>query len=235
MNLLEVEHLDAFYGSVQVLHDISFAVEEGAIVSILGANGAGKTTLLRAISGLVKVRGTIQLGGRRMDGHKPFATARAGVAHVPEGRGTFTGMTVEENLRVAAFSQPRAMIKPSLDQVYTYFAPLRLLRYRTAGGLSGGEQQMLAIGRALMMRPRLLLLDEPSQGLAPQITENIFSILQRLNASERVTMLLVEQNASIALRLATFANVLETGHMVLSGRADVLQQNDAVRRAYLGY
>ena len=235
MNLLEVEHLDAFYGSVQVLHDISFAVGEGAIVSILGANGAGKTTLLRAISGLVKVRGAIQFDGRRMDGHKPFATARAGVAHVPEGRGTFTGMTVEENLRVAGFSQPRSVVRHSLDQVYTYFDPLRLLRNRLAGGLSGGEQQMLAIGRALMMRPRLLLLDEPSQGLAPQITENIFSILQRLNASERVTMLLVEQNASIALRLATFASVLETGHMVLSGRADVLQHNDDVRRAYLGY
>jgi branched-chain amino acid transport system ATP-binding protein len=235
VTLLDVQHLDAFYGSVQVLHDISFSVDEGAIVSILGANGAGKTTLLRAVSGLVKVHGAIHFDGHRIDGRKPFATARTGVAHVPEGRGTFTGMTVEENLRVAAFSQPGATVKQTLDQVYTYFTPLRLLRYRSAGGLSGGEQQMLAIGRALMMRPRLLLLDEPSQGLAPQITENIFSILQRLNAEERVTMLLVEQNASIALRLATFASVLETGRMVVSGPAEVLQQNDNVRRAYLGY
>jgi branched-chain amino acid transport system ATP-binding protein len=235
MSLLEVEHLDAFYGSVQVLHDLSFSVDEGAIVSILGANGAGKTTLLRAVSGLVKVRGSIQFDGQRINGRKPFATARAGVAHVPEGRGTFTGMTVEENLRVAAFASPRAHVTSGIEQVYAYFAPLKQLRNRGAGGLSGGEQQMLAIGRALMMRPRLLLLDEPSQGLAPQITESIFSILQRLNAEERVTMLLVEQNASLALRLATFANVLETGHMVLSGPADVLQHNDDVRRAYLGY
>jgi branched-chain amino acid transport system ATP-binding protein len=235
VSLLQVDHLDAFYGSVQVLQDVSFSVDEGAIVSILGANGAGKTTLLRAVSGLVRVRGAISFDGRRIDGKKPFATARAGVAHVPEGRGTFTGMTVEENLRVAAFASPRAHVSRGIDQVYTYFAPLRMLRYRAAGGLSGGEQQMLAIGRALMMRPRLLLLDEPSQGLAPQITENIFGILQRLNAEERVTMLLVEQNASLALRLATFANVLETGRMVLSGRADVLQHDENVRRAYLGY
>jgi branched-chain amino acid transport system ATP-binding protein len=235
VSLLQVDHLDAFYGSVQVLQDVSFSVEEGAIVSILGANGAGKTTLLRAVSGLVRVRGAISFDGRRIDGNKPFATARAGVAHVPEGRGTFTGLTVEENLRVAAFASPRAQVSRSIHQVYTYFAPLRMLRYRVAGGLSGGEQQMLAIGRALMMRPRLLLLDEPSQGLAPQITENIFGILQRLNAEEHVTMLLVEQNASLALRLATFASVLETGRMVLSGPADVLQHDENVRRAYLGY
>jgi branched-chain amino acid transport system ATP-binding protein len=235
VSLLEIEHLDAFYGPVQVLHDLSFSVDEGAIVSILGANGAGKTTLLRAVSGLVKVRGSIQFGGRRLDGRKPFATARAGIAHVPEGRGTFQGMTVEENLRVAAFSAPRDRVKGSIAQVFTYFPALELLRHRGAGGLSGGEQQMLAIGRALMMRPRLLLLDEPSQGLAPQITESIFGILQRLNAEEHVTILLVEQNASLALRLATFANVLETGRMVLSGRAEVLQNHEDVRRAYLGY
>jgi branched-chain amino acid transport system ATP-binding protein len=235
VSLLEVEHLDAFYGPVQVLHDLSFTVDEGAIVSILGANGAGKTTLLRAVSGLVKVKGSIQFAGQRLDGRKPFSTARAGIAHVPEGRGTFLGMTVEENLRVAAFSAPRASVKGSIDQVFGYFPALEILRHRGAGGLSGGEQQMLAIGRALMMRPRLLLLDEPSQGLAPQITESIFGILQRLNAEEHVTMLLVEQNASLALRLATFANVLETGRMVLSGRAEVLQNHDDVRRAYLGY
>jgi branched-chain amino acid transport system ATP-binding protein len=235
VSLLQVDQLDAFYGSVQVLQGVSFSVDEGAIVSILGANGAGKTTLLRAVSGLVRVRGAISFDGQRIDGKKPFATARAGVAHVPEGRGTFTGMSVEENLRVAAFAAPRAQVSHGIEQVYTYFAPLRTLRHRVAGGLSGGEQQMLAIGRALMMRPRLLLLDEPSQGLAPQITENIFSILQRLNAEERVTMLLVEQNASLALRLATFASVLETGRMVLSGRADVLQHDENVRRAYLGY
>jgi branched-chain amino acid transport system ATP-binding protein len=235
VSLLEVQHLDAFYGPVQVLHDLSFTVDEGAIVSILGANGAGKTTLLRAVSGLVKVHGSIQFGGQRLDGRKPFSTARAGIAHVPEGRGTFLGMTVEENLRVAAFSAPRASVKVSIEQVFGYFPALATLRHRGAGGLSGGEQQMLAIGRALMMRPRLLLLDEPSQGLAPQITESIFGILQRLNAEEHVTMLLVEQNASLALRLATFANVLETGRMVLSGRAEVLQNHDDVRRAYLGY
>jgi branched-chain amino acid transport system ATP-binding protein len=235
VSLLEVEHLDAFYGTVQVLHDLSFSVDEGAIVSILGANGAGKTTLLRAVSGLVKVRGSIQFDGRRLDGRKPFATARAGIAHVPEGRGTFLGMTVEENLRVAAFSAPSVRVKGSIDQVFGYFPALVNLRHRGAGGLSGGEQQMLAIGRALMMRPRLLLLDEPSQGLAPQVTESIFGILQRLNAEEHVTMLLVEQNASLALRLATFANVLETGRMVLSGRAEVLQNHEDVRRAYLGY
>ena len=235
MSLLQVAHLDAFYGSVQVLQDVSFSVDEGAIVSILGANGAGKTTLLRAVSGMVRVHGAITFDGQRIDGKKPYATARAGVGHVPEGRGTFTGLTVEENLRVAAFAAPRAQVSRGLDEVYTYFAPLRTLRYRVAGGLSGGEQQMLAIGRALMMRPRLLLLDEPSQGLAPQITENIFAILQRLNAEEHVTMLLVEQNASLALRLATFASVLETGRMVLAGPADVLQHDENVRRAYLGY
>ncbi len=235
MSLLNVQHLDAFYGSVQVLYDVSFTVDEGAVVSILGANGAGKTTLLRAISGLTTVKGSIEFDGRPINGSRPFATARLGIAHVPEGRGTFPGLTVEENLRVAAFATPRAHSRSAIDQVYSYFGRLGELRHRIAGGLSGGEQQMLAIGRALMMQPRLLLLDEPSQGLAPQITESIFDILRRLNEQERVTMLLVEQNATLALRLAGFANVLETGRVVISGSSDVLQNNDSLRLAYLGY
>jgi branched-chain amino acid transport system ATP-binding protein len=233
--LLDVQHLDAFYGRVQVLYDLSFTVQEGEIVSILGANGAGKTSLLRALSGLVRVRGAVTFDGQRVEGKKPHVTARAGIAHVPEGRGTFGGLTVDENLRVAGFSAAAAQSKAALEQVYAYFAPLARLRGRVAGGLSGGEQQMLAIGRALMMRPRLLLLDEPSQGLAPQITESIFSILQQLNQAERVSMLLVEQNASLALRLATSASVLETGRIVLSGHSTVLRNNDDVRKAYLGY
>lgn len=235
MSLLDVRDLNAAYGSVQILWNISLTIDEGGVISILGANGAGKTSLLRALSGLTNVEGEILFNAKQVRGLSPHALARAGIAHVPEGRGTFTGLTVEENLRIAAYAARKPHSRADLERIYTYFPPLARLQKRQAGGLSGGEQQMLAIGRALMMRPKLLLLDEPSQGLAPQVTANIFKILGRLNQEEHLTILLVEQNAALALNLAHFAYVLEKGRIVLSGKAQMLRENEDVRRAYLGY
>jgi branched-chain amino acid transport system ATP-binding protein len=235
VSLLEVRNLNAFYGLIQILWDISLSVDESGVISILGANGTGKTTLLRALSGLTGVEGEMLFAGTPLRGLSPHAIARAGIAHVPEGRGTFTGLTVEENLRIAAYAAGKPHTKAEIERIYDYFPPLARLRNRQGGGLSGGEQQMLAIGRALMMRPKLLLLDEPSQGLAPQVTSNIFKILARLNEEEHLTILLVEQNAALALDLAHFAYVLEKGRIALSGEAKVLRVNPDVRRAYLGY
>ena len=234
--LLQAEALEAHYGWTKVLHGVEFAVEEGGITTILGANGAGKTTTLRAVSGLVKTTGAIRFSGRRIDGRAAEDIARHGIAHVPEGRGTFVQLTVEENLRLGAYGRrDRAGLAGDFDRVYGYFPRLRERRRQTAGTLSGGEQQMLALGRALMSRPRLLLLDEPSLGLAPLIVREIFRIVRAINREERVSVLLVEQNAALALDLADHAYLLETGRVVMAGPSAVVRQDDAVRRAYLGY
>jgi len=236
MALLEVNQLEAFYGHTQALHGLAFELEEGGITTILGANGAGKTTTLRAICGMVRTRGTIEFGGQRLEGRRTEAIVRTGIAHVPEGRGTFMRVTTEENLRLGAYSRrDRAGVARDRERVYEYFPRLRERREQQAGTLSGGEQQMLAIARALMLRPRLMLLDEPSFGLAPLIVQELFGILRTINQEEKVSMLLVEQNASLALGLADHAYLLETGRVVMSGLADEIASDEAVRKSYLGY
>ena len=235
MSLLEVDELEAGYGDVIVLRGLSFAVEEGQVAAILGPNGAGKTTTLRALSGVVKPRGRITFDGRSIGGLKPDRIARLGIAHVPEGRGTFTGLTVEENLRVGAFRRTdRDGIRADAERCFEYFPRLRERRAQHAGDLSGGEQQMLAIARGLMSKPRLMLLDEPSLGLAPVLTKELFRILGDIAREEGTTILLVEQSANLALRLADHGYVLEGGRITSSGVADELRQNEAVRAAYLG-
>jgi branched-chain amino acid transport system ATP-binding protein len=234
--LLEVENLGAFYGPTQALHGLSFGLEAGGITTLLGANGAGKTTTLRAISGLVKTTGEIRFEGGRIDGRKAEDIARRGIAHVPDGRGTFAEFTVEENLRLGAHTRrDRANIAGDFEVVYGYFPKLKERRRQQAGTLSGGEQQMLAISRGLMMRPKRFLLDEPSFGLAPLVVREIFAIMRTINRQQKVSMLLVEQNANLALDLADHAYLLETGRVVLSGSADDIKQDTAVRRSYLGY
>ena len=235
MALLELRDVEARYGPVQALHGISLDVPEGEIVAVLGANGAGKTTTLRAISGTVRRTGEISLGGRRLRGG-PEAAARAGIAHVPEGRGTFTELTVQENLRLGAYTRrDRAGIKTDLERMGEWFPWVAERRDQEAGTLSGGEQQMLALGRALMARPRLLLLDEPSLGLAPMVVREFFRIVRELNEREGLTVLVVEQDARIALRTAARAYVLEVGRVALAGSSEELQENESVRRSYLGY
>jgi branched-chain amino acid transport system ATP-binding protein len=234
--LLEVEALEAFYGQTQVLFGVDFSLEEGSITTILGPNGAGKTTLLRALSALVRRRGRIAFDGRRIDGRGAEAIARLGIAHVPDGRGTFLRFSVAENLRLGAYARrDRAGVRADLERVHGYFPVLAERRQQQAGTLSGGEQQMLAIARALMLRPRLMLLDEPSFGLAPLVVEDIFRILSRINRDDGVSLLLVEQNARLALDLARHGYLLETGRVVLAAPATLLRADDAVRRAYLGY
>jgi len=234
--LLDVRNLEARYGDTRVLRGVSFEVAEGGITTILGANGAGKTTTLRAVCGMVKTAGEISLGGIRVEGRATEAIVRLGVAHVPEGRGTFVQLSVEENLRLGAYVRRKPHeLKSDIDRVCGYFPVLAERRRQVAGTLSGGEQQMLAVARALMLRPRLLLLDEPSLGLAPMVVREIFRIIRTINREERVSVLLVEQNASLALGLADQAYLMETGSVVMSGPADELRQNDAIRRAYLGY
>jgi branched-chain amino acid transport system ATP-binding protein len=234
--ILQVEDLHVAYGETKVLHGIGFAVEARGITTILGANGAGKTTTLRAVSGIVPPRGRIELDGRRIDGRACEDIARLGIAHVPEGRGTFVGFTVEENLRLGAHvRRDRTGVSEDMERVYGYFPVLGQRRSQAAGTLSGGEQQMLALARALMLRPRLLLLDEPSLGLAPLVVQEIFRIVRAINEREGVSVLLVEQNAVLALGLADHAYLLETGRVVLAGAAEEIRKNDAVRRAYLGY
>ena len=236
MALLEVEGLHAQYGWTKVLHGLTFAVQEGGITTILGANGAGKTTTLRAVCGMVKVTGQVRFDGRRIDGKATEDVIRLGIAHAPEGRGTFVNLTVEENLRLGAYARKeRTGLAGDLARVYEYFPVLGERRVQTAGTLSGGEQQMLAVARALMLRPRLLLLDEPSLGLAPLVVREIFRIVRAINKEAGVSVLLVEQNATMALGLADHAYLMETGAMVMSGPAAELARNDAVRRAYLGY
>jgi branched-chain amino acid transport system ATP-binding protein len=233
--LLEVKNLNAAYGSTSVLHGLSFTLQRGGITAILGANGAGKTTTLRAICGMCTRQGEVRLEGERIDQRKTEQITRLGVAHVPDGRGTFIDLTVEENLRLGAYTRSdRTGIAQDFELVYGYFPKLAERRHQQAGTLSGGEQQMLAISRALMLRPRLLLLDEPSFGLAPLVVKEIFSIMRRINTQQKVSLLLVEQNANLALDLADHAYLLETGRIVLSGPSDEIKQNDSVRRAYLG-
>jgi len=234
--LLELENLIASYGSIEVLHGISLSVEEGSIVAMLGANGAGKTTTLRAISGMAKVSGAIRFDGSTISGLAPEEVARRGIAHVPEGRGTLAQLTVLENLQMGACLRwDTAGVKKDLDRVYEYFPWIPERRTQTAALLSGGEQQMLAIARALMMRPRLLLIDEPSLGLAPIVVRSIFGIIGKINREDGVTILVVEQNARTALRAADRAYVLEVGEIAVSGSGEELAQDESVRRSYLGY
>jgi branched-chain amino acid transport system ATP-binding protein len=234
--LLVAEGLRARYGPVPVLHGVDFTIDDGEIVVILGANGAGKTTTMRAICGLVHTEGSVRLGGTQLVGRKPERVARLGVAHVPQGRGTFPELSVDDNLAAGAYSRrDRAGIHADVARWYDTFPVLGRRRDQPAGQLSGGEQQMLAIARALMSRPRLLLLDEPSLGLAPLVIRQLFNQLERLNRDEGITMLVVEQNASLALAIAHRAYVLEAGELVLSGSAEQLGNDDSVRRAYLGY
>jgi branched-chain amino acid transport system ATP-binding protein len=235
MSLLEVRDIHAGYGDVIVLRGVSFSVEEGQVVAVLGPNGSGKTTTLRALSGVVPVQGEIEFDGRDIAGWSPERIARLGIAHVPEGRGTFGELTVEENLRVGAFRRSdRQGIREDAERCYGWFPRLDERRGERAGNLSGGEQQMLAIARALMLRPRLLLLDEPSLGLAPVLTRELFRILADISREESVTVLLVEQNAKLALQIADYAYVLEAGSIVLSGEADRIGEEEAIQRAYLG-
>ena len=234
--LLETFGLEAQYGWTKVLHGVRFSVEESGITTILGANGAGKTTTLRAVCGMVKTAGEIRFDGGRIEGKATEDLVRLGIAHVPEGRGTFVNLTVEENLRLGAYvRQAKAGIAGDLDRIYHYFPVLNERRRQLGGTLSGGEQQMLAIARALMLRPRLLLLDEPSLGLAPLVVREIFRIVRTINKEDGVSVLLVEQNASMALRLADHAYLLETGRVVMSGPSADVGKDDSVRRAYLGY
>ncbi|MCC7549382.1 MAG: ABC transporter ATP-binding protein [Burkholderiales bacterium] len=234
--LLEVRGLQAWYGGTQVLHDIDFSLRHGGITAILGANGAGKTTTLRTISGMVRWSGQVVFDGEPLERRKTERICAMGIAHVPDGRGTLVDLTVEENLRIGAYTRrDRAGVARDFDLVYGYFPKLSERRRQQAGTLSGGEQQMLAISRALMVRPKLLLLDEPSFGLAPLVVRDIFRIMRTINRDERVSMLLVEQNANLALDLADHAYLLETGRIVVSGPSARIRQDEVVRRSYLGY
>ena len=234
--LLQVEGLKAYYGPSEALHGINFVLPPGGITTILGANGAGKTTTLRALVGMIRREGRIMFDGKPIDRLSTEAITRLGVAHVPEGRGTFTGLSVDENLRVAAYTRrDKAAVRDDLERVFGYFPRLKERLGQQAGTLSGGEQQMLAIARALMLRPRLMLLDEPSFGLAPLIVQEIFRIMRLINKEAKVSVLLVEQNASLALNLATEAYVLETGSVVMSGAAADVKNDEGIRRSYLGY
>jgi branched-chain amino acid transport system ATP-binding protein len=233
--LLELKGVDASYGALQVLRKVSLEVDDGGMVALLGANGAGKTTTLRAICNMgVRARGEIRFAGQRIDGLPTESIVRRGIAHVPEGRGTFMGLSVEDNLRLGAYLRRDAKVATDLARVFGYFPVLRERYQQQAGTLSGGEQQMLAIARALMSRPRLLLLDEPSFGLAPIIVQEIFRNLRVINQEERMSMLVVEQNARLALELVGKAVLLETGRVVASGPPQQIASDETVRRAYLG-
>src|SRR5437660_5459024 len=233
--LLEANGLCAYYGATQALFGLDLAVEAGGITTLLGANGAGKTTALRALSGMVRASGEIHFDGRPIAGRAVQQIVRLGIAHVPQGRGTFVRQTVEENLQIGAMSRRDRAIAADIDRVYGYFPRLKERRHQQAGTLSGGEQQMLAVGRALMLRPRLMLLDEPSFGLAPLIVRELFEIFRVLNRDEKVSMLLVEQNASLALDFAADVYLIETGRLVMTGPAQELRRDETVRRSYLGY
>ncbi|HEU5084304.1 MAG TPA: ABC transporter ATP-binding protein [Acidimicrobiales bacterium] len=233
--LLSLKGVRAAYGQVRVLHGIDLDVHEGEVVVVLGANGAGKTTTMRAICGMVGTAGSITLDGKELVGRKPADVARMGVAHVPQGRGTFADLSVDDNLQLGAFVRKDKEVRADIDRWYEVFPVLGERRTQQAGTLSGGEQQMLAVARALMGRPRLLLLDEPSLGLAPMIVQDVFRRLDTVKAELGTTMLIVEQNANLALGIADRGYVIEAGHIVLSGTADDLQSDDAVRAAYLGY
>jgi branched-chain amino acid transport system ATP-binding protein len=229
--LLELSDVTARYGQVVALHGVSLTVEDGEIVALLGANGAGKTTTLRAVSGTVRRTGDVVLAGKRLARATPEGVARHGVAHVPEGRGIFAELTVWENLRMGGYTVRR----PDFASVLGYFPWLQERRNQQAGTLSGGEQQMLALARAFLSRPRLLMLDEPSLGLAPLITREVFRVVTELNRKEGLAVLVVEQNAAVALTAAQRGYVLETGRVAVAGSGAELKSNDAVRTAYLGY
>jgi len=236
MKLLDVANLNAWYGPNQVLFDLNFQLNVGGITTILGANGAGKTTTLRAVCQAVQTTGSITFLDKRIDGKATEDIVRAGIAHVPDGRGTFTALTVEENLKLGAYTRKdRHEVQADLERMYSRFPRLKERFRQQAGTLSGGEQQMLAISRALMLRPRLLLLDEPSFGLAPLIVKEIFEIMRQINKEDQVSMLLVEQNATLALNLADHAYLLETGKIVLSGPSADIKADESIRRVYLGY
>jgi branched-chain amino acid transport system ATP-binding protein len=233
VSLLQLDDVEARYGPVRALHGVSLEVGEGELVAVLGANGAGKTTTLRAISGTVRRSGDITFNGSRLP-RRPDAAARAGIAHVPEGRGTFSELSVWDNLRLGAYSH-RSALEEDARRVFEYFPVLEGRKAQQAGTLSGGEQQMLALGRALMARPKLMLLDEPSLGLAPILVTQIFEALGRMKGADGMAVLVVEQNANIALAHASRAYVLEVGRVVLQGASDELRRNESVRRSYLGY
>ena len=235
-DLLEVNKLCAFYGATQVLFDVDFKLRAGQITAILGANGAGKTTTLRALCQVVRTTGSINFDGQSLIGKSTENVVRMGVGHVPDGRGTFTSLSTEENLRLGAYTRGnKAEMEHEMEKAFTRFPILKQRRTQQAGTLSGGEQQMLAISRALMMRPKLLLLDEPSFGLAPLIVAEIFRIMRTINVEDGVSMLLVEQNANLALDLSHHAYLLETGRVALSGPSEEIKRDESVRRTYLGY
>ncbi|CAL74893.1 high-affinity branched-chain amino acid transport protein (ABC superfamily, ATP-binding) [Bradyrhizobium sp. ORS 278] len=234
--LLNVKDLRAFYGQVQALHGLSFSLNEGSLTTLLGANGAGKTTTLRAICNMVRSTGAIEFEGKPLNNKSTESIVRFGIAHVPQGRGTFTNMTVEENLQLGAITRSdKAAIVADIERMYSYFPKLKERHTQQAGTLSGGEQQMLAVARALMLRPRLMLLDEPSFGLAPLVVRDLFGILGKINRDEKVSILVVEQNAQLALELADQAYVIETGRIVMSGAASDIANDENVRKSYLGY
>jgi branched-chain amino acid transport system ATP-binding protein len=235
-SILEARGLEAFYGPAQALFGVNFAVEEGGATALLGANGAGKTTTLRALSGLIRRNGNIRFRGQSIGALTTEDVARLGIAHVPDGRGTFVDLTVEENLRLGAYVRSdKEGVRQDFDRVFALFPRLAERRRQQAGTLSGGEQQMLAISRALLMRPLLLMLDEPSFGLAPLVVAEIFRVLGAINRDEGVSLLIVEQNASLALDLADRAVLIETGRVAMSGPSQAIRSDEAVRRAYLGY
>jgi len=232
--LLELSDVEARYGPIKALHGVTLTVDEGQITAVLGANGAGKTTTLRAISNTVRRTGKIRFDGKPLARGGPESVARRGIAHVPEGRGTFAELTVTENLRLGAYTR-RGALKDDLRRVHSYFPWIERRGGQQAGTLSGGEQQMLALARAFMQRPRLMLLDEPSLGLAPIVVSEIFRIVKELNEQEGVAVLVAEQNANIALQVADTAYVLEVGRIALSGPSADLQKDESVRKSYLGY
>jgi branched-chain amino acid transport system ATP-binding protein len=234
--LLNVKDLRAYYGQVQALHGLSFSLNEGSLTTLLGPNGAGKTTTLRAICNMVRSSGAIEFDGKPLNHRATESIVRFGIAHVPQGRGTFTNMTVEENLQLGAITRKdKQAIVSDIERMYDHFPKLKERSSQQAGTLSGGEQQMLAVARALMLRPRLMLLDEPSFGLAPLIVRDLFKILGKINREDKVSILVVEQNAQLALELADQAYVIETGRIVMSGNAKDIANNEEIRKSYLGY
>jgi branched-chain amino acid transport system ATP-binding protein len=235
VSLLRLSGVTGGYGPVRVLHGLDLTVDEGQVAVVLGANGAGKTTTLRAISGVIPVTGEITFDGRPITGRRPEAVARLGIAHVPQGRGTFSELTVEDNLRIGAISRNDGAVESDLDRWYQVFPRLGERRGQEAGSMSGGEQQMLALARAMMARPRLLLLDEPSLGLAPLVTRDLFSQLAELNQRDGLSVLVVEQNANLALEVGHWGYVLEAGRIAVEGPAAELHDNEDVRKAYLGF
>ncbi|WP_315837278.1 ABC transporter ATP-binding protein [Bradyrhizobium prioriisuperbiae] len=234
--MLDIQDLRAYYGQVQALHGLQFSLNEGSVTTLLGANGAGKTTTLRSICNMIRSTGTIRFEGKPLTGKSTESIVKLGIAHVPQGRGTFTRMTVEENLQLGAITRSDTKaIAGDIERMYGHFPKLRERSSQQAGTLSGGEQQMLAVARALMLRPRLMLLDEPSFGLAPLVVRDLFGILGKINREDKVTILVVEQNAQLALEIAKQAYVIETGRIVMSGDAKEIADNEDIRKSYLGY